>query len=71
MELITRLDLAKRWQTSTRTIDRNRRLGLLPWVDLAQGQGARPCVRFRLADIEALESRMVKGPVMEARREVL
>lgn len=69
MELITRMDLAKRWQISMRTIDRKRRLGLVPWVDLAQGQGARPCVRFRLADIETLESRMVKGPVMEARRD--
>jgi hypothetical protein len=66
---ITRSDLAKRWHTSTRTIDRKRELGLLPWVDLAQGRGARPCVRFRLADIEALEARMVKGPVAEARRE--
>ena len=45
-----------------------REQGLLAWVDLTEGRGG-PCVRFRLADIEALESRMVMGPVMEARRE--
>jgi|WetSurMetagenome_2_1015567.scaffolds.fasta_scaffold527272_1 hypothetical protein len=67
--MITRFDLAKRWKCSTRKVDRMREQGLLAWVDLTQGRGARPCVRFRLADIEALESRMVMGPVMEARRE--
>jgi hypothetical protein len=67
--MITRFDLAKRWKCSTRKVDRMREQGLLAWVDLTQGRGARPCVRFRLADIEALESRMVMSPVMEARRE--
>ena len=67
--MITRFDLAKRWKCSTRKVDRMREQGLLAWVDLTQGRGARPCVRFRLTDIEALESRMVMGPVMEARRE--
>jgi hypothetical protein len=63
MEFITRLDLAKRWQTSTRTIDRKRRLGLLPWVDLAGGAGGRPIVRFRLSDIEDYEIKMLKKPM--------
>jgi hypothetical protein len=67
--MITRFDLAKRWKCSTRKVDRMRGQGLLAWVDLTQGRGARPCVRFRLAAIEALESRMVMGPVMEARGE--
>lgn len=65
--MITRYDLAKRWNCSTRKVDRMRADGLLGWIDLSEGRGARPCVRFRLADIEALEARMVKGPVMEAR----
>jgi hypothetical protein len=66
--MLTRLDLAKRWKCSTRKVDRMREQGLLGWFDLSQGRGARPCVRFRLADIESLESRMIKGPLMEVRR---
>jgi len=62
---ITRVELARRWAVCVRTIDRKRELGELPWVDVAQGRGARPCVRFRLADIEALENRLTKGPVWE------
>lgn len=53
--MLTRHDLAKRWQTTPRTIDRRRALGLLPWVDLARGTGKRPQVRFRLEDVEAYE----------------
>ncbi len=64
--MLTRDALSKRWKCSTRKVDRMREQGMLAWVDLSQGRGARPCVRFRLADIEALEARMVKGPVMEA-----
>jgi hypothetical protein len=30
-------------------------MGLLPWIDLAQGRGGRPQIRFRLQDIEAFE----------------
>jgi hypothetical protein len=66
--MITRFDLAKRWRCSTRKVDRMREEGLLPWVDLSGGRGARACVRFRLADIEALEAGMVKGPVIKALR---
>lgn len=62
---ITRSELAKRWKVCVRTIDRKRELGELPWVDVAQGRGARPCVRFKLSDIEALENRMAKRPVAE------
>jgi len=65
--MITRVDLAKRWRCSTRKVDRLREEGVLAWVDLSQGRGGRPCVRFRLADIEALEASMVKGPVIKAR----
>ena len=60
MEFITRMDLARRWQTSTRTIDRKRKDGLLPWVDIAGGSGRRPLVRFRLKDIEEYEERMIQ-----------
>jgi len=68
--MLTRFVLAKRWKCSTRKVDRMREQGLLAWVDLSQGRGARPLVRFRLGDIEVLEARMVKGPLMEARREI-
>jgi hypothetical protein len=53
--MMTRKDLAKRWKTTPRTIDRRRVLGLLPWVDLALGIGKRPQVRFRLEDVEEFE----------------
>ena len=69
--MLTRVDLSRRWRCSTRKVDRMREQGLLAWVDLSQGRGARPCLRFRLADIEALETSMVKGPVMGARREAM
>lgn len=53
--MLTRRDLAKRWNTTQRTIDRRRALGLLPWMDLARGAGKRPQIRFRLEDIEEYE----------------
>ncbi len=55
--MITRFELAKRWKCSTRKIDRIRKDGLLAWVDLSQGRGGRPCVRFHLEDVEAYERR--------------
>jgi hypothetical protein len=55
--MLTRHDLAERWKTTPRTIDRRRVLGLLPWMDLARGTGKRPQVRFRLEDIEEYEHR--------------
>jgi hypothetical protein len=49
--MLTRRELPKRWQTTPRTIDRRRTLGLLPWVDLARGTGKRPQVRFKIEDV--------------------
>jgi hypothetical protein len=60
--MLTRDDLAKRWKTTPRTIDRRRVLGLLPWVDLAQGTGKRPQVRFRLEDVEDYERQGLLSP---------
>ena len=42
MEFFTRQELAARWKTSVRTIDRRRELGLLPWVDLAGAEATDP-----------------------------
>jgi hypothetical protein len=53
--MLTRKKLAQRWDTTERTIDRRRSLGLLPWVDLARGTGKRPQIRFRLEDVEEYE----------------
>jgi hypothetical protein len=55
--MLTRKKLATRWDTTERTIDRRRALGLLAWVDLARGTGKRPQVRFRLEDIIEYENR--------------
>ncbi len=57
-ELLTRHQVAARWRTSLRTVDRKRLDGLLAWIDLSGGRGRRPQVRFRLADIEEFEQRM-------------
>ena len=67
MELMTREDLAARWKTSVRTIDRRRELGLVPWMDLAGGRGNRPCVRFKLSDIESYEEQMLMHPTINYR----
>jgi hypothetical protein len=60
MGMLNRLDLANRWKTSIRTIDRKRKFGLLPWIDLSGGAGKRPIVRFRLEDIEEYEGRAMQ-----------
>ncbi len=54
---LSRNQLAKRWGVSPRTIDRMRMDGRIAWLDLTGGKGARPLVRFRLADIEAYEEK--------------
>lgn len=48
--LLTRKGLAERWQFSTETLKRRERAGVLPFLKLGRG------VRYRLADIERLES---------------
>lgn len=63
MQKLTRCDLAKRWNGSTRKVDKVRKEGLLAWVDLSQGRGGRPCVRFNLEDVEAFERRARLCPV--------
>jgi hypothetical protein len=64
--MITRFELAKRWKCPTRKVDRVREQGLLPWVDLSRGRGGRPCVRFRLEDVEEYERRARLCPGEEA-----
>ncbi|MEJ5328752.1 MAG: hypothetical protein WHT07_01190 [Desulfobaccales bacterium] len=61
MELLTRKDLAKRWRTTVRTIDRRRIEGLLPWIDLTAGKGRKPQVRFRIEDVEAYEAAFLQA----------
>jgi hypothetical protein len=55
--LLTRQELAERWQCSSRTLDRLRDQGRLPWLNIASGN-RRPLIRFRLADIEEFEARI-------------
>lgn len=63
VQLLSRGQLAERWHISERTLDRRRKLGLLPWIDLTGGRGKRPLVRFRLEDIEEFEGRMLQKAV--------
>jgi hypothetical protein len=60
--MLTRKELAQRWKTTNRTIDRRRALGLLPWVDLARGTGKRPQIRFRIRDVETYECQALQKP---------
>ena len=55
-ELLTRDQLAARWNCSVRKIDRMRTYGLLPWIDISGGEGDRPTVRFAISSIEEFES---------------
>ena len=66
MQFLSRQALATRWDTSARTVDRRRAMGLLPWIDLACGRGARPVVRFKLADVEAFEGACRVGSAKDA-----
>ncbi len=52
---LSRKELAERWNCSLRKVDRLRKLGRLPWLDLTGGTGRKPFVRFRLKDILAFE----------------
>jgi hypothetical protein len=60
--LLTRNDLSGRWGVTVKTVDRLRRRGLLPWLDLSGGQGGKSLVRFLLSDIEAFEARNRMAP---------
>ncbi|MGA2160234.1 MAG: helix-turn-helix domain-containing protein [Dehalococcoidia bacterium] len=62
-KLLTRKEVAERWQQSKQTIDRYRRLGSLPWIDLSGGSNVRPVVRFALSDIEQYEEKMRMHPI--------
>ncbi len=55
---LTRADLARRWNCSTRSIDRLRQHGLIPWIDLTAGRGLRRLVRFKIEDVAAYEKSM-------------
>jgi hypothetical protein len=55
--LLTREAVAERWSVSLRTLDRLRQDGLIPWVDLRRGRGAKPVVRFLLTDVEDYEQK--------------
>lgn len=60
MKLLTRHELSERWGISIGTIDRQRKLGLIQWIDLAGGKGSRPIVRFKLSEIEHYEEKMAQ-----------
>jgi hypothetical protein len=50
VHLLSRRQLADRWQLSTETLKRRERCGVLPFLKLGRG------VRYRLADVEHLEA---------------
>lgn len=53
--LLTKGQLATRWNCSERKIDRMRTYGVLSWIDLSGGEGNRPTVRFSVSSIEEFE----------------
>jgi len=50
VQLLTRRQLADRWQLSTETLKRRERCGVLSPLKLGRG------VRYRLADVERIEA---------------
>ena len=63
---LTRKEVAERLNCSVRTVDRLRKDGILPWVDVSAGRGNKPLVRFRDADLAALEARYLQDPMRKA-----
>jgi len=55
--------LALRWGVNAKTIDRLRKAGRLPWLDLTNGRGGKPLVRFREADVRAYETLTRMAPL--------
>jgi hypothetical protein len=53
-ELLTKKEVMARLKVCRRTVDRMRKKGQLPYLDLATGR--KPLVRFKVADIVALEN---------------
>jgi hypothetical protein len=58
--MLGRKKTAKILNVSVRTVDRLRKNGLLPWIDLTGGHGKRPIVRFLESDIEDFFQKMRK-----------
>jgi hypothetical protein len=50
VHLLSRRQLADRWQLSTETLKRRERCGTLPFLKLGRG------VRYRISDVESLEA---------------
>ena len=50
VHLLSRRQLADRWQLSIETLKRRERCGVLPFLKLGRG------VRYRLSDVETLET---------------
>ncbi len=64
-KLLTKNDVARRWNCSNRTVDRLRLHGRLPWLDLTGGRGGKPLVRFREVDVLAYETSTRMAPLEE------
>lgn len=60
--MLTRKQLAERWGTSVRTVDRRVRQRLLRFLDLTRGLGKRPQIRFSLDDVLEYERKARLGP---------
>lgn len=59
-QLLTRRELADRWSMSTQTIRARERCGFLPFLRLGRD------VRYRLADVERLESEAARATPIAA-----
>jgi hypothetical protein len=59
--LVTRKQTARQLKITERTVDKLRRLGVLPWIDLTMGKTGRPIIRFQQTDIERLKGTKLGG----------
>lgn len=66
--LFNRKELALRWGCSTRKIDRHRKRGELPWLDLTVKLGKRPSVRFKMEDILEFEEKCKMKTIIKGKK---
>ncbi len=65
-EVLSRKETAQLLGIDIRTLDRWRKLGRGPaYLDLTQGRGKKPCIRYRKTEVERFLMSSMRKPVME------
>jgi len=63
-EVLSRKETAQLLGIDIRTLDRWRKLGRGPaYLDLTQGRGKKPCIRYRTRELEKFLKTVTRTPV--------